>query len=53
MSGLDSSSTSAASSGTGSAETKAAEKTVFDIKIEKFDAATKIKVIKESQDQGH
>ena len=38
---------SAASAGTGSAETKAAEKTVFDIKLEKFDAAAKIKVIKE------
>ncbi|GFY99450.1 ribosomal protein L12 family protein [Actinidia rufa] len=47
VSGLDSSSTSAASSGTGSAETKAAEKTVFDIKLEKFDAAAKIKEAKD------
>ncbi|CAN6825138.1 unnamed protein product [Brassica oleracea var. botrytis] len=30
-----------------SAETKAAEKTAFDVKLEKFDAASKIKVIKE------
>ncbi|GFY86640.1 ribosomal protein L7/L12 domain-containing protein [Actinidia rufa] len=45
VSGLDSSSTSSASAG--SAEAKAVEKTVFDIKLEKFDAAAKIKVIKE------
>lgn len=31
----------------GSAETKAAEKTAYDIKLEKFDAAAKIKIIKE------
>lgn len=30
-----------------SAETKAAEKTAFDVKLEKFEAASKIKVIKE------
>ncbi|KAJ4868856.1 Ribosomal protein L12/ ATP-dependent Clp protease adaptor protein ClpS family protein [Raphanus sativus] len=30
-----------------SAETKTAEKTAFDVKLEKFDAASKIKVIKE------
>ncbi|MFS8010796.1 putative ribosomal protein L7/L12 [Helianthus anomalus] len=29
------------------AETKAAEKVIFDVKLEKFDAATKIKIIKE------
>lgn len=41
-------STAAAGSGTGSAEeAKAAEKTAFDIKLEKFDAAAKIKIIKE------
>ncbi|GMJ08711.1 hypothetical protein like AT4G37660 [Hibiscus trionum] len=41
--------TSPASSapGSGAAETKAAEKTAFDIKLEKFDAAVKIKIIKE------
>ncbi|MBA0749150.1 hypothetical protein Gogos_003108, partial [Gossypium gossypioides] len=35
--------------GTGSsaAETETAEKTAFDIKLEKFDAAAKIKIIKE------
>ncbi|KAE8700076.1 50S ribosomal protein L7/L12 [Hibiscus syriacus] len=37
----------AASAGSGAAETKAAEKTAFDIKLEKFDAAAKIKIIKE------
>ncbi|CAN8328367.1 unnamed protein product [Cochlearia groenlandica] len=31
----------------GSAETKTAEKTAFDVKLEKFEAASKIKVIKE------
>lgn len=38
-----------ASAGTGSAsaDAKAAEKTAFDIKLEKFDAASKIKIIKE------
>ncbi|KAM0022379.1 putative ribosomal protein L7/L12 [Helianthus debilis subsp. tardiflorus] len=29
------------------AETKAAEKVIFDVKLEKYDAATKIKIIKE------
>ncbi|KAK8556739.1 hypothetical protein V6N13_064748 [Hibiscus sabdariffa] len=33
--------------GSGATETKAAEKTAFDIKLEKFEAATKIKIIKE------
>lgn len=47
LSGLDSS-PAAARSGTGSAdEAKAADKTAFDIKLEKFDAAAKIKIIKE------
>nr|GLL19361.1 uncharacterized protein LOC109168874 [Ipomoea trifida] len=45
ISGLDSSGSS--SSGPAATETKAAEKTVFDLKLEKFDAAAKIKVIKE------
>ncbi|KAL3526891.1 hypothetical protein ACH5RR_011547 [Cinchona calisaya] len=31
----------------GSADAKAAEKTIFDVKLERFDTATKIKVIKE------
>lgn len=31
----------------GPAETKTAEKTAFDVKLEKFEAASKIKVIKE------
>ncbi|EOA18640.1 hypothetical protein CARUB_v10007214mg [Capsella rubella] len=31
----------------GSADTKTAEKTAFDVKLEKFEAASKIKVIKE------
>lgn len=31
----------------GSVDVKAAEKTVFDVKLEKFEAAAKIKVIKE------
>ncbi|KAL0833260.1 hypothetical protein Bca101_085149 [Brassica carinata] len=31
----------------GAAETKTAEKTVFDVKLEKFESASKIKVIKE------
>uniref|UniRef100_A0A5B7C3E6 Large ribosomal subunit protein bL12c n=1 Tax=Davidia involucrata TaxID=16924 RepID=A0A5B7C3E6_DAVIN len=48
LSGLDSSSaSSSAGSGAASAESKAAEKTAFDVKLEKFDAATKIKIIKE------
>ncbi|PON66775.1 Ribosomal protein [Parasponia andersonii] len=34
-------------SGSASADAKAAEKTAFDIKLEKFDAAAKIKIIKE------
>ncbi|XP_057491693.1 uncharacterized protein LOC130777367 [Actinidia eriantha] len=46
VSGLDSSS-AASSASAGSVEAKAVEKTVFDIKLEKFDAAAKIKVIKE------
>uniref|UniRef100_A0A0A9DPC2 Large ribosomal subunit protein bL12 C-terminal domain-containing protein n=1 Tax=Arundo donax TaxID=35708 RepID=A0A0A9DPC2_ARUDO len=33
--------------GTAKAEEKKAEKTVFDVKLEKFDAAAKIKIIKE------
>ncbi|KAL5556785.1 hypothetical protein UlMin_039021 [Ulmus minor] len=43
------SSAGAASAGSGSAsgEAKAAEKTAFDIKLEKFEAAAKIKIIKE------
>ncbi|XP_060675094.1 uncharacterized protein LOC132804523 [Ziziphus jujuba] len=43
------SSTGSASSGSGSAsgDAKMAEKTAFDIKLEKFDAAAKIKIIKE------
>ncbi|XP_022977261.1 uncharacterized protein LOC111477630 [Cucurbita maxima] len=36
-----------AAAGSASAEAKEAEKTVFDIKLEKFDAAAKIKIIKE------
>ncbi|XP_059624019.1 uncharacterized protein LOC132267002 [Cornus florida] len=47
VSGLESSAASSAGPGAGSADTKAAEKTAFDIKLEKFDAAAKIKVIKE------
>ncbi|XP_040993999.1 50S ribosomal protein L7/L12-like [Juglans microcarpa x Juglans regia] len=47
LSGLSPSSASAGS-GTGSAdEAKSTEKTAFDIKLEKFDAASKIKIIKE------
>ncbi|KAE8680665.1 50S ribosomal protein L7/L12 [Hibiscus syriacus] len=38
---------SASSPGASASETKAAEKTAFDIKLEKFDAAAKIKIIKE------
>ncbi|CAM8893840.1 unnamed protein product [Rhodiola kirilowii] len=45
VSGVGSSS-SANASASGAAETKA-EKTAFDIKLEKFDAAAKIKIIKE------
>ncbi|KAI3768269.1 hypothetical protein L2E82_18809 [Cichorium intybus] len=40
------SSAGAASAGPGS-DAKAAEKVVFDVKLEKYDAATKIKIIKE------
>ncbi|KAA8531561.1 hypothetical protein F0562_006270 [Nyssa sinensis] len=48
VSGLGSSSpSSSAGPGAGSTDSKAAEKTAFDIKLEKFDAATKIKIIKE------
>ncbi|KAL5207064.1 hypothetical protein ABZP36_031499 [Zizania latifolia] len=36
-----------AGAGTAKAEEKKAEKTVFDVKLEKFDAAAKIKIIKE------
>lgn len=42
------SSPGAAAAGSGPAEAKAAaEKTVFDVKLEKFDASAKIKIIKE------
>lgn len=44
VSGLGS---SGPSSGPAAAEAKAEEKTIFDVKLEKFDAAAKIKVIKE------
>ncbi|KAK9284183.1 hypothetical protein L1049_023351 [Liquidambar formosana] len=47
VSGVDSSSSSAGTGGSAAADPKAAEKTAFDIKLEKFDAAAKIKVIKE------
>ncbi|KAK9096214.1 hypothetical protein Sjap_021711 [Stephania japonica] len=48
ISGLDSSGpSSAAAAGGAAAESKAAEKTAFDLKLEKFDAAAKIKIIKE------
>ncbi|CAI9111265.1 OLC1v1011444C1 [Oldenlandia corymbosa var. corymbosa] len=44
----DPSSGSAASGpGAGAADAQAAEKTIFNVKLEKFDAAAKIKVIKE------
>ncbi|KAK1410325.1 hypothetical protein QVD17_36860 [Tagetes erecta] len=36
-----------AGDGASAPETKAAEKVIFDVKLEKFDAATKIKIIKE------
>ncbi|XP_023517705.1 uncharacterized protein LOC111781380 [Cucurbita pepo subsp. pepo] len=45
VSGLSAS--GSASAGSASAVAKEAEKTVFDIKLEKFDAAAKIKIIKE------
>ncbi|CAK9148401.1 unnamed protein product [Ilex paraguariensis] len=47
ISGLESSSGSSSSAGSESADAKAAEKTAFDVKLEKYDAAAKIKVIKE------
>ncbi|GMI94110.1 hypothetical protein like AT4G37660 [Hibiscus trionum] len=47
VSGVTSPGASAPGAGSGAAETKAAEKTAFDIKLEKFDAAAKIKIIKE------
>ncbi|KAI5684438.1 hypothetical protein M9H77_05666 [Catharanthus roseus] len=47
VSGLQSSGPSASGPGSGAADAKAAEKTIFDVKLEKFDAAAKIKVIKE------
>ncbi|XWS45135.1 hypothetical protein CRYUN_Cryun15aG0110800 [Craigia yunnanensis] len=47
VSGVTSAASSAPGSGSGAAESKAAEKTAFDIKLEKFDAAAKIKIIKE------
>ncbi|XP_057968375.1 uncharacterized protein LOC131157923 [Malania oleifera] len=40
-------SASSSSTGSAAADSKAAEKTAFDIKLEKFDAAAKIKIIKE------
>ena len=40
-------SASAATGSGGATEAKAAEKTAFDIKLEKYDAAAKIKIIKE------
>ncbi|XP_022775107.1 uncharacterized protein LOC111317052 [Durio zibethinus] len=47
VSGVTSASPSAPGSGSGAVESKAAEKTAFDIKLEKFEAAAKIKIIKE------
>ncbi|KAB1214916.1 50S ribosomal protein L12, chloroplastic [Morella rubra] len=47
LSGLGQSSASAGSMAGEAGEAKAAEKTAFDIKLEKFDAASKIKIIKE------
>ncbi|GKU94905.1 hypothetical protein SLEP1_g8329 [Rubroshorea leprosula] len=47
VSGPASAAPSSQGSGAGAAEAKAAEKTAFDIKLEKFDAAAKIKIIKE------
>lgn len=38
---------SSPSAGVGSADVKAAEKTAFDVKLEKFDTGAKIKIIKE------
>ncbi|KAK9111430.1 hypothetical protein Scep_018949 [Stephania cephalantha] len=45
--GMDVGSQGGASAGSTKAEEKKAEKTAFDVKLEKFDAAAKIKVIKE------
>ncbi|KAL2533201.1 Ribosomal protein L12/ATP-dependent Clp protease adaptor protein ClpS family protein [Abeliophyllum distichum] len=45
--GMDLGSQVGASAGSSKAEEKKAEKTTFDIKLEKFEAAAKIKVIKE------
>ncbi|KAJ7954855.1 50S ribosomal protein L7/L12 [Quillaja saponaria] len=47
ITGLGSSGPASAGSGSGTTEAKAAEKTAFDIKLEKYDAAAKIKIIKE------
>ena len=47
ISGVTYAAPSAPGSDSGVAESKAAEKTAFDIKLEKFDAAAKIKIIKE------
>ncbi|XP_028784183.1 uncharacterized protein LOC114740229 [Neltuma alba] len=49
VTGLGLSGSGSAGTGSGSADAKAAvaEKTVFDIKLEKYDAAAKIKIIKE------
>lgn len=47
VSAPSSASADGAGSGSASADAKAAEKTAFDIKLEKFDAAAKIKIIKE------
>lgn len=48
VTGLGSSGSASAGAGAGTADAKAAaEKTVFDIKLEKYDAAAKIKIIKE------
>lgn len=45
--GMDLGSQGGAAVGAGKAEEKKVEKTAFDVKLEKFDAAAKIKVIKE------
>ncbi|XP_054822112.1 uncharacterized protein LOC129320610 [Prosopis cineraria] len=49
VTGFGSSGSASAGAGSGSADVKAAaaEKTAFDIKLEKYDAAAKIKIIKE------
>ncbi|KAD7479341.1 hypothetical protein E3N88_02477 [Mikania micrantha] len=41
------SSTSAGAGATAESETKTAEKVIFDVKLDKYDAASKIKIIKE------